>query len=150
MHHGRRFRLGRNARIVRGEILFQRYFVILDAVFPKRTAALAGLPDANDPFQRIVGAAGGGQQGVPGAEQSKQRHRQRMGAAHELGTHQRRLGAHAAAEYLLQLVAAVIPDAVAGGAEKVLGGHAAVGEGPQHFQLVIVPDALHMGKLLPA
>ena len=28
--------------------------------------------------------------------------------------------------------------------------HAAVGESTQHFQLVIIPDLLHMGELVPA
>ena len=28
--------------------------------------------------------------------------------------------------------------------------HAAVGQSPQHLELVVIPDFLHVGKLLPA
>ena len=150
VHHRGGLGLPGDQVVIRHLVGQQRAFVVLHAVFPQRAAALAGLPDADDPLQRVVGAAGGRQQRVAGAQQAEQCHRQRVGAAHELGPHQSGLGAHAAGKHLLQLVAAVIPDAVAAGTPEMPRLHAAVGEGFQHLELVVVPDFLHVGELLLA
>ena len=99
--------------IVGGKVRQQRALVVVHAKLPQRTAALARVSDADDAFQRVIRAARGGQQGVAGAQQTEQRDGQRVGAAHELRAHQCGLGPHAAGKDLLQLVAAVVPDAVA-------------------------------------
>ena len=150
MHNGSRFGFFSNQRIVRGVVGQKRALVVVDAVLPQGAAALACFANADDTLQRIVGAAGGGQQGVAGAQQTKQGDRQGVGAAHELRAHEGSLGAHAAGEDLLQLITAVVPDAVAAGAPEVPGLDTAIGEGTQHFQLVVVADLLHMGKLRTA
>ena len=136
--------------IVGGEVRQQRALVVVHAKLPQRAAALARVSDADDAFQRVIRAARGGQQGVAGAQQTEQRDGQCVGAAHELRAHQCGLGPHAAGKDLLQLVAAVVPDAVAAGPPEMPCLDAAVGEGAQHFELVVVADLLHMGKLRTA
>ena len=136
--------------IVGGEVRQQRALIVVHAKLPQRAAALARVSDADDAFQRVIRAARGGQQGVAGAQQTEQRDGQRVGAAHELRAHQCGLGPHAAGKDLLQLVAAVVPDAVAAGPPEMPCLDAAVGEGTQHFELVVVADLLHMGKLRTA
>ena len=120
------------------------------AILPQGAAALARLADADDALQRVIGAACGGQQGVARAQQAKQRHRKRVGTTHKLRAHQCGLGPHATGKDLLQLIAAVVPDAVAAAAPEMAGFNAAIGEGAQHFELVIVADLLHAGELLTA
>ena len=73
-----------------------------------------------------------------------------MGAAHELGADEGGLGPHAAGKDFLKLVAAVIPDAVAAGAPEVPGFDAAIGEGTQHFKLIVVADLLDMAERFAA
>lgn len=146
MHNGSRFGFFSNQRVVRGVVGQQRALVVVDAVLPQGAAALACFANADDTLQRIVGAAGGGQQGIAGAQQTKQGDRQGVGAAHELRAHKGSLGAHAAGEDLLQLITAVVPDAVAAGTPEVPGLDTAIGEGTQHFQLVVVADLLHMAE----
>ena len=51
--------------VVRSEVCFKGGFVIVYAVVHQGTGALALAVQTNDALQRIVGAAGGGQQGVP-------------------------------------------------------------------------------------
>ena len=142
--------LGGDARIIGQHGVGQGDLVVQHAELPQGAAALARFAQADDALQRVVGATGGSQQRVAGAQQAEQRHRNGVGAAHELGTDQGVLGPHGPAEHLLQLVAAVVPDAVAGGPPKVPRLHAAVGKGAQHFQLVVIPDALGGGKLVGA
>ena len=113
MHHRGGLGLLGNQVVVGGEVRQQRAFVILNAVLPQGAAALARLADADHALQRVVGAAGRSQQGVPRAQQAEKRDRQGVGAAHELRAHQRCLRPHAAGKDLLQLIAAVVPDAVA-------------------------------------
>ena len=150
MHHRGGFCLFGNVGVVGGKVRQQRALVVVYTILPQGAAALARLADADHALQRVVGAACGGQQGVARAQQAEQCHRQRVGAAHKLRAHQRRLGSHAAGKDLLQLIAAVVPDAVAAAAPEMAGLDAAIGEGAQHFKLVEIPDLLDMGKLLAA
>ena len=150
MHHRGGLGLLGNQVVVGGEVRQQRAFVIPDAVLPQGAAALARLADADHALQRVVGAAGRSQQGVPRAQQAEKRDRQGVGAAHELRAHERCLRPHAAGKDLLQLIAAVVPDAVAARPPEVPCLNAAVGKGAQHLELVVVADLLHMGKLLTA
>ena len=50
-------------------------------------------------------------------------------------------------EDLLELGAAGIPQAIAGGAQHIGGGHLGIGKGLEHFQLVVVPDLLHVVEI---
>ena len=130
--------------VVRGEVGLEGGFVIVYAVVHQGTGALALAVQTDDALQRIVGAAGGGQQGVPCPQQTEQCHRQRVGAALELAAHQRILCAHDLCKDLLQLGTAGIPQAVAGGAQHIGGGHLGVRKGFQHLELVVVADVLHL------
>ena len=150
VHDGGGFGLLGDEIVVGGKIGMQRAFVVLHAEFAQRAAALARLAQADDALERIVGAAGGGQQRIAGAQQAEQRHRQRVGAAHELRAHQGGFGPHAAGEDLLQLIAAVVPDAVAGRAPKMARLDAGIGEGAQHFELVVVADGFDAGERFAA
>ena len=132
--------------VVRGEVGLEGSFVVVYAVVHQGAGALALAVQTDDALQRIVGAAGGGQQGIAGAQQTKQGDRQGVGAAHELRAHEGSLSTHAAGEDLLQLITAVVPDAVAAGTPEVPGLDTAIGEGTQHFQLVVVADFLHMAE----
>ena len=60
---------------------------------------------------------------------------------------QRRFGPHRPCKHLLQLVAAGVVRAIAGGAHQMLAAHAAIGKGAQHFQLVVFFDFLQGCKL---
>jgi hypothetical protein len=73
-----------------------------------------------------------------------------VGTTHELRAYQSVLGPHAARKYFLQLIAAIVPHAVTGGAKEMPGFHAAVRKGAQHFQLVIIADLFQVGKLIAA
>ena len=150
VHHCRGLGLLGNQVIVGRKVRQQRALVVVYAELPQRTAALARITDADDAFQRVIGAAGGGQQGIAGAQQAKQRHGQRVCAAHKLWAHEGGLGPHAAGKDLFQLVAAVVPHAITAGPPEMPRLDAAVGEGTQHFQLVVVANLLHMGKLRTA
>ena len=119
----------------------------MDAVVHQGTGALALAVQTDDALQRIVGAAGGGQQGVPCPQQAEQGHRQRMGAALELAAHQCILCAHHLGKDLFQLCAAGVPQAVAGGAQHIGGGHLGVGKGLEHLELVEIADFLHMAEI---
>ena len=136
-----------NQVVVRGEVSLEGSFVVFDAVVHQGTGALALAVQTDDALQRIVGAAGGGQQGVPCPQQTEQRHRQRVGAALELAAHQCILCAHDLRKNLLQLGAAGIPQAVAGGAQHIGGGHLGIGKGLEHLQLVEIPDFLHLAEV---
>ena len=70
-----------------------------------------------------------------------------MGTALELTAHQRILCAHDLCKDLLQLGAAGIPQAVAGGAQHIGGGHLGVRKGFQHLELVEVADLLHVPEI---
>ena len=136
-----------NQVVVRGEVSLEGSFVVFDAVVHQGTGALALAVQTDDALQRIVGAAGGGQQGVPCPQQAEQGHRQRMGAALELAAHQCILCAHHLGKDLFQLCAAGVPQAVAGGAQHIGGGHLGVRKGFQHFELVEIPDLLHVAEI---
>ena len=97
----------RDGLVVGGEVGLQGRFLVADAVVGQGALARALAPDADDPFQGVVGAAGGGQQGVPRPQQPEQGHRQGVGAAHELAAHQRVLAAHGLGKDGLQLGPAV-------------------------------------------
>ena len=133
--------------IIRGEIRLQRGFVVLHAVIHQSAGALALAVQTDDAFQRIVGAAGGSQQGVPCPQQAEQGHGQRMGAALELAADEGILGPHHFCKDLLQLGAAGIPQAVTGGAQHIGGGHLGVRKGFQHLELVEVADLLHVSEI---
>jgi hypothetical protein len=150
MHHGSGLGVLCNGGIVRRKVRQQGHLIVMDAVFLQRAAALASLANTDHAFQRIIGAAGGGQQGVPCAQQTEQRHCQGVGTTHELRAYQSVLGPHAARKYFLQLIAAIVPHAVTGGAKEMPGFHAAVRKGAQHFQLVIIADLFQVGKLIAA
>ena len=133
--------------IIRGEVGFQRSFIVPDAVIHQGAGALALAVQTDHAFQRIVGTAGGSQQGVPCPQQAEQRHSQRVGAALELAAHEGILCAHHLGKDLLQLCAAGIPQAVAGGAQHIGGGHLGIRKGFQHFELVKIADLLHMAEV---
>ena len=130
--------------IIRGEVGLEGGFVIVYAVVHQGAGTLAFAVQTDDTLQRIVRAAGCGQQGVPCPQQTEQRHRQRVGAALELAAHQCILCAHDLRKDLLQLGAAGIPQAVARGAQHIGGGHLGIGKGLEHLQLVEIPDLLHL------
>jgi len=133
--------------IIRGEVGFQRSFIVPDAVIHQGAGAPALAVQTDHTFQRIVGTAGGSQQGVPCPQQAEQRHSQRVGAALELAAHEGILCAHHLGKNLLQLCAAGIPQAVAGGAQHIGGGHLGIRKGFQHFELVKIADLLHMAEV---
>ena len=133
--------------IIRGEVGLEGGFVVLVAVVHQGAGALALAVQPDDAFQRIVGAAGGSQQGVSCPQQTEQRHGQRMRAALELAADEGILRPHHLGKDLLQLGAAGIPQAVAGGAQHIGGGHLGIGKGLEHFQLVEIPDLLHLAEI---
>ena len=133
--------------VVRGEVGLEGSFVVVYAVVHQGAGALALAVQTDDALQRIVGAAGGGQQGVPCPQQTEQCHRQRVGAALELAAHQRILCAHDLCKDLLQLGAAGIPQAVTGSAQHIGGGHLCIGKSLEHLQLVEIPDLLHLAEV---
>ena len=133
--------------VVRGEVGLEGGFVIVYTVVHQGAGALSLAVQTDDALQRIVGAAGCGQQGIPCPQQAEQRHRQRVGATLELAAHQRILCAHDLCKDLLQLGTAGIPQAVAGGAQHIGGGHLGIGKGLEHFQLVEIPDLLHLAEV---
>ena len=57
------------------------------------------------------------------------------------------LCAHHLGKDLLQLCAAGIPQAVAGGAQHIGRGHLGIRKGFQHFELVKIADLLHMAEV---
>ena len=130
--------------IVRGEVILQRRFVVPNAVVHQGAGALALTVQTDDAFQRVVGTARGGQQGIARPQQAEEGHRQRVGAALELAAHQRILRAHHLGKDLLELGAAAVPQAVAGGAQHIGGGHLGVRKGFQHLELVVIADVLHL------
>ena len=134
-------------RVIRGEIGLEGGFVVPDAVVHQGAGALALAVQTDHTLQRIVGAAGSSQQGIPCPQQAEQGHRQRMGAALELAAHKGILRAHHLGKDLLELGAAGIPQAIAGGAQHIGGGHLGIGKGLEHFQLVVVPDLLHVVEI---
>jgi len=67
-----------------------------------------------------------------------------MGTALELAAHQCIFGAHHLGKDLLELGAAGVPQAVAGGTQHIGGGHLGVRKGFQHLELVVVADVLHL------
>ena len=67
-----------------------------------------------------------------------------MGAALELAAHQCIFGAHHLGKDLLELGAAAVPQAVAGGTQHIGGGHLGVRKCFQHLELVVVADVLHL------
>ena len=133
--------------IIRGEVGLEGGFVIVYAVVHQGSGTLALAVQTDDALQRIVGAAGGGQQGVPCPQQTEQCHRQRVGAALELAAHQRVLCAHDLRKDLLQLGTAGIPQTVTGGAQHIGGGHLGIGKSLEHLQLVEIPDFLHLAEV---
>ena len=134
-------------RVIRGEVGLEGDFIVPDAVVHQGAGALALAVQTDHALQRIVGAAGSSQQGIPCPQQAEQGHRQRMGAALELTAHKGILRAHHLGKDLLELGAAGIPQAVAGGAQHIGGGHLGIGKGLEHFQLVVVPDLLHVVEI---
>ena len=136
-----------NEVVVRGEIGLEGCFIILNTVIHQGAGALSLPVQTNDAFQRIVGTAGGSQQRIPCPQQTEQCHCQRVGAALELAAHKRILRSHHLGKDLFQLCTAGIPQAVAGGAQHIGGGHLRVRKGFQHLELVEVPDLFHMMEI---
>ena len=130
--------------VIRGEVGLEGGFVVLDAVVHQGAGALALAVQPDDAFQRIVGAAGGSQQGVSCPQQTEQRHGQRMRAALELAADEGVLRPHHLGKDLLQLGASGIPQAVAGGAQHIGGGHLGIRKGFQHLELVEIADLFHV------
>ena len=130
--------------IVRGKVGLQRGLVVLDAVIHQGSGAFALAIQTDDPFQRVIRTARGGQQGIACPQQTKEGHGQRVGAALELTAHQCIFGAHHLGKDLLELGAAGVPQAVAGGTQHIGGGHLGVRKGFQHLELVVVADVLHL------
>ena len=71
-----------------------------------------------------------------------------MGAAGDLGTHQRRLGAEAVGVDALQCVAALIVVAVAGGKIEVVGGQPVLLHGGDDLHLVGLGDGVDTGEAI--
>ena len=134
----------RDEVIVRGKIGLEGSFVVLDAVIHQGTGTFALAVQTNNAFQRVIGTAGSGQQGITGPQQAEEGHCQRMGTALELAAHQRILCTHHLGEDLLQFGAAGIPQAIACGAQHIGRGHLSIRESFQHLELVIVADLLHL------
>ena len=67
-----------------------------------------------------------------------------MGAALELTANKGILRAHHLGKDLLELGAAGVPQAVAGGTQHIGGGHLGVRKCFQHLELVVVADVLHL------
>jgi len=130
--------------IVRGKVGLQRGLVVLDAVIHQGSGAFALAIQTDDAFQRVIRAARGSQQGIACPQQTKEGHGQRVGAALELAAHQCIFSAHHLGKDLLELGAAGVPQAVAGGTQHIGGGHLGVRKGFQHLELVVVADVLHL------
>ena len=71
-----------------------------------------------------------------------------MGAAGDLGAHQRRLGAEAVGVDPLQIVAALVVVAVAGGEIEVIGGQPVLLHGGDDLHLVGLGNGVDLGKAL--
>ena len=140
----------RDGLIVGHAALQQRHLVVFHAELRQGAAALARVADADDPFQGVVRAAGGGQQGVPRPQHAEEGHRQGVGSGEEVGPAEGVLGPHHLGEEGVQLVPPGVVVAVAGGAHQMGGGHLLVGEGLEHLHLVVVADGVHLLKIRPA
>ena len=70
-----------------------------------------------------------------------------MGAAGDLGPHQRRLGAEDAGINTLQIVPAVVVVAVAGGGVEVHGGQPVFLHGLYHLGLIVLRHGVDVGEL---
>ena len=71
-----------------------------------------------------------------------------MGAAGDLGTHQRRLDAEAVGVDTLQRVAALIVVAVAGGEVEMVGGQPVLLHGGDDLHLVGLGDGVNIGEAI--
>ena len=136
-----------NQVVIRLVVRRQGGLVVLHAIIGQRAKALARPVNADDAFQRIVGAAGGGQQGIAGAQQAKQGHGEGVGAAQKMAAAEGILGAHQVGKHPVQLFAARVVVSIAGAAHQLGGAHLIVGKGAQHPPLVFIADRLHLGKL---
>ena len=104
--------------VVKGAVRLQIRLGVGDAVLLQGALALA---DADDLLQRVVGGAHRGEQLVPRQQVGGERHRQRVGAAGDLGPHQRGLGVEHVGVDPLQIVPPLVVVAVAGGGGEVGG-----------------------------
>ena len=136
-----------NQLIIRGKIGLEGSFVVLYAVVHQGAGALALAIQTNDTLQRIVGTAGGGQQGIPCPQQTKQGHGQSMGAALELAAHKGVFRAHHLGKDLLEFGAAGIPQAIARGAKHIGRRHLGITKSLEHLELVEIPDLLHVAEI---
>ena len=136
---------GADTVVVKGTAGQQIHLPVGDAVLPE---GAGGGADADDLLQRVVGAAHGTEQLIAGQQVGAQRQCQRVGAAGDLGTHQRRLGAEAVGVDPLQIVAALVVVAVAGGEIEVIGGQPVFLHGGDDLHLVGLGNGVDLGEAL--
>ena len=124
---------GPNTVIVKAAVGQQIHLPVGNAVLLERAG---GGADADDLLERVIRRTNGAEQLVAGQQIGAQRQRQRVGAAGDLGAHQRRFGAEAVGVDALQIVAALVVVAVAGGEVEVIGGQPVLLHGGDDLQLI--------------
>lgn len=129
-----------------GPAVLQRRLVILHAPLLQAAPALV-TRQADNAQQGVVRGARRSHHAVSRAQHTEQSYTQRVRAGEKALAEQRRFGPHRPCKHLLQLVAAGVVRAIAGGAHQMLAAHAAIGKGAQHFQLVVFFDFLQGCKL---
>ena len=116
----------------------------MDAKFAQGAVAVSREP--NGALQRIIGQAGHAQHRVAGTQYAKQRHRERVGAAHKVVPHQRILRAECVGIDFIECLTAAIAIAIAGGSGKVALAHTGLAESGHHLLLVVIRRFIDPGQ----
>ena len=103
--------------------------------------------DADHALQGVVGRTHRGEEFIPGEEIGAECQRQCMGAAGDLGSHQRRLGVEHGGVDILQVVAALVIVAVARGEIEVPRRQIVLLHGGNDLGLVMLGDGVNAAEL---
>ena len=132
-----------DAVVVKASVGEQVYLPVDNAVFRQRAGTF---PDADDLLQGVVGHTHRGEQLVTGQQVSAEGDGEGVGAAGDLGAHQRGLGVEHVGIDPLQIVPAEIVIAVASGCGEAGGGDPVLLHGPQHLCLIMLRDLVDGGE----
>ena len=121
--------------VVKRPVRLQIRLGVGDAVLLQGALAL---PDADDLLQRVIGSTHGREQLIARQEVGGEGHRQGMGAAGDLGTHQGGLRMEDVGIDPLQVVPALVVIAVASGGGEVGGVHPVFLHGADDLALVVL------------
>ena len=136
---------GADSVIVEGSVGEKIDLAVADAILAERTG---GGADADDFFQCIIGASDRGEELIAREKIGRERNGERMGAAGDLGTHERSFGAKAGRIDLFQHLAPHIVIAVSGGGSKASGIDAVFLHGVNDLGLIEFGYAIHLFKAL--